>query len=333
MVITRTMQKCCLGLLFSCILSGPVAAENLPPTSSVQCAKSTGSSKAIICNMKGDAQAPFLQEDMYNAGLFGRALRNTTPDSAEQKQVIAGQWSYLKERDACGTDTSCIMRVMKARHKVLIALNQQLRVELPDAGIALFAGKAYLIDADDHDPQKKSAQILLSDRIFDAFEQDPVAHAKLSDGSIVFWGFQQGNGSVRSIVISNTRGEVQLIGAVDDLPEISRTPMPTAKTILAASPAKASGQVLLFVHNAKALQYYLPAVDAWARANLLGFNVRCNQNSHWQTLCKQARAYPLPIRAYQLACKSGSGPKNFAERCPLPLPKSHEQVSLELFRQ
>lgn len=324
--MTYSWQKQILVTIAALTLAIRAVAEDIPPTSSVQCSKSTGSSKAVICHIQGDAQAPFLQEDMYNAGLFGRALRNTPPGSPEQGRIIQSQREYLQQRDACGNDTICIMRVMKTRHQELIALNARLQVDLPDAEIARFVGNAYVKPIGETNGAKNMQYINLTDRILGAFEQYPPAHVKFADGSTFFWGFRQGNGSVRSIAITDGRGQIQLVGAVDDLPEIHDDMNHGVHRLK-------SGRIALFVRNSVALQRYLPAVRAWTWADLLGFNVSCNKDAQWQSRCAAVQQYRLPITAYDLHCKARAGQKVLVERCPLPIPASSGRVSLENFRQ
>lgn len=333
--MTYSWQKQILVTITALTLAIPAVAEDIPPTTLIECSRAKGT-EALICHTQGATGTKLLQEDMYNAGLFGHALRNTPPGSPEQERIIQSQREYLKQRDACGNDTACIMRVMKARHQELIALNKRLQVDLPDAEIARFIGNAYVKPVGETGGAKNTPSVDLTDRILGAFEQYPPAHVKLADGSTFFWGFQQGNGSVRSIAITDDQGQVQLVGAVDDLPEITNAILPMHRThndISQNRHALKSGRIALFVRDSAALQRYLSAVQAWTWADLLGFNVSCNKDAQWQSRCAEVQQYRLPITAYNLNCKARAGQKILVERCPLPLSASSGQVSLENFRQ
>ncbi len=318
------------------ILTIPALAEDMPSTTGIaDCRKPKSPAEAAICHAKSFNE--LIPLDMWVAGLYKRALKNTTPGSAEQDKIIQGQRGYLQQRDACGSDTACLMKIMRTRQQQLIALNKQLKIELPDADIALFIGEHTYFQSAEEERKNITPESSLADRILGAFEQYPPAHVKLTDGSTLFWGFQQGNGSVRSLAITDAKGHVQLVGAVDDLPDISNAILPGHDTHDEIDPANhrlRSGRVALFVRDPAALRHYLPAIRGWAYADLLGFNVHCDKNTQWQQRCTEVQRYALPITAYGLMnCKSKVNGKTLVNHCPVPLPNVPGTVPLGLFRQ
>ncbi|MHB1532710.1 lysozyme inhibitor LprI family protein [Acidithiobacillus sp.] len=257
------------------------------------------------------------RRDNNVVALYWRALQNTAPRSPEQKKIISEQEAYLRQRDACGKDALCILRLMEVRRKALYALTQRLQRELPDTQIQSFLGKAAF-------PASSAAgrnahPELLAQRILEGFDQYPTPHVTLPDGSTVFWGFVTGNGGIQSVAITDPQNQVQIVGAVDDLLLAGTDPQKNQK-----------GRLALFVRDPQALPRYLPAIRAWAAADVLGFNQNCPGMD--EVHCQAALKFPLPIQAYDLNCKVTKG-RGINQRCALPLPTVPDNVSPGLFWQ
>ncbi|MBB1060037.1 hypothetical protein [Marilutibacter spongiae] len=175
----------------------------------------------------------------------------------------------------------------------------------------------------------------VGDRIVAGFEQDPPRQAKLGDGTLVYWGWQEGQAFVKSIAIREPGGNLALVGAVDDLPVLAgrgtQAPIADAQayqTLLDKQKGWGSEPAIrLFVKEPAMLERYLPQVRAWARASMLGFNVDCGAGD-MQAACEFARSLDLPITAYSLECPGT------LDSCALELPTATDSdTSLEVFRQ
>lgn len=262
----------------------------------------------------GDSfSARLLQEDMYVTGLYYRALQNTALNSPEQQRIVKEQGEYLDRRDACGQDVHCIMRVEKARHKELIALTRSLEKNLPDEEIVHWThGRVF--------PGRNGKAQSLGQRVMAGFDLYPLPHVTFADGSTLFWGFLQGDGSVQSLAITDAKGHLQLLGTADGL-------------LLAGTGEGKLQQahLNLFVRDAKMLERYLPAVRAWAAADVLGFNQQCPGKD--SDRCASALRAPLPIKAYALDCNGHGQGQVQVQRCPLNLPALQNMLSPGLFWQ
>lgn len=58
----------------------------------------------------------------------------------------------------------------------------------------------------------------VADRILAGFEQAPPNSLQLDDGSVIYWGRQEGQAALKSIAVYDSDGQLRLVGAVNNLP-------------------------------------------------------------------------------------------------------------------
>ncbi|MBB1088724.1 hypothetical protein H4F99_09500 [Lysobacter sp. SG-8] len=179
--------------------------------------------------------------------------------------------------------------------------------------------------------------IPVADRIVAGFEQDPPRQLRLESGVTIYWGWQQGQAFVKSIAIRGTGGDLQLLGAIDDLPMLySRRSGraiadQTAYDAYAAERAErgSTPAVTLFARDDDALAVHLPLVQRWLQAGMLGFNADCNDPAQ-RPVCTFVETVRLPIDAYALEC-AGTGTGG---DCEMPVPTvPPAPIPLGAFRQ
>ncbi|MEY2343020.1 hypothetical protein AB4090_13040 [Acidithiobacillus sp. IBUN Pt1247-S3] len=289
--------------------------DELPYVNVVGCNdKEHWAAQRVICSPEARHSKlwdKLVQEDGYVFGQYRDLLQNTALNSPEQQRIVVSQGEYLRRRDACGKDLLCMLRVEEARDKELMALRAKLRKDLPEDEIAAWS-KGWVIPGSGGKPQA------LGQRVMAGFALYPLPHVTLADGSTLFWGFQQGEGSVQSLAMTNGKGQLQVLGMADDL-------------LLSSKEKTSTPQLRLFVQDPKALERYLPALRAWAAADSLGFNQECPGKDAQR--CTAAMQSPLPIRAFLLRHEAGKKRENNALQSPVPLPKVQDSVSPGLFWQ
>ncbi len=148
----------------------------------------------------------------------------------------------------------------------------------------------------------------ISDRILDGFQAGP-SHLRLGDGSIVYWGFKFEEATQQSFVVYDDAGHVRLAAMVDDIVRLTSRGRPRVAGMAAYQEAvERSGldpRVLAFVRDEGDLATYLPALERWLQADLLGFNVHC-ERAGMAPACALAGQVRLPLRAYAVDAATGA---------------------------
>lgn len=157
-------------------------------------------------------------------------------------------------------------------------------------------------------PGKEQSDDSVYDRIMDGFQVGP-QRLMLDDGSSLYWGQKYQEGNLQSVIIVDPKGQVRLMAAIDDLMEIARGNQPryTSLAQYQAALKKASSWdgspgVDVFVGDEADLARYLPDLKRFLQADLLGFNIRCDEPAMSKT-CALASQIDIPIRAYMPAGK------------------------------
>lgn len=182
-----------------------------------------------------------------------------------------------------------------------------------------------------------SNAVAVEQRLLTSFQQDPPRNLSLDNNVTLYWGWQEGQAFIKSIAIYDSNGALRVVGAVDDIPALynqrSKRGVADANEYQKLMRKYASWgsepSVVLFAHEAQDFDTYLPLVQRWLQAAMLGFNVDCSK-SEIAASCVFAEKVTLPIVAYKLDCKD----QTTIEHCPHPLPDSQaESIPLELFTQ
>lgn len=182
-----------------------------------------------------------------------------------------------------------------------------------------------------------SNAVSLQQRILVGLQQDPPRHLRLNTIGTIYWGWQQGQAFVQSVVIYNDNNELRLVAAVNDIPGLySRR---SKRKIVDAEGYQqllrkyqswgSKPSVVVFAQEAEDFDRYLPLVQRWLQAAMLGFNVDCS-DIDIAASCRCAETLSVPVTAYRLNCNT----QNITEKCGYSLPTTRAlSVPLSLFRQ
>ncbi len=99
--------------------SPALAQKGLP---AAQCSRAATPTEGALC---ANPQLRALDADLAEA--YHRALATTTKGSAERRELIAEQRNWLKERDACKADVSCLEEEYQSRISTLRDWEPQTR--------------------------------------------------------------------------------------------------------------------------------------------------------------------------------------------------------------
>lgn len=195
-----------------------------------------------------------------------------------------------------------------------------------DSAVAAFAGDTVL-PGDESDTRE-----VLSDRILDGFEAAP-QRLPLDGGAAIYWGQQYREGNLQSVVITDEKGDIRLMAAVDDVLEIARGNEPSVSSLQqyqALVKKELGGDVPLasvFVRRPGDLDTYLPLLKRWLQADLLGFNVKCGKGPRMTQACALATKVQIRIEAY-LICDDPPRTRALA----VPEAAASTAIPLEAFR-
>jgi hypothetical protein len=196
-----------------------------------------------------------------------------------------------------------------------------------------FAGSAQVVLPGDEEASPSA----VADRIVMGFEQDPPRKLKLDDGSVIYWGWQEGQAFIKSIAVYDPEGRLRLVGAVDDIPQLFSRRSDRAianekdyQELLSKQAGWGSSpSVALFVEEAPALETYYPLVKRWLQAAMLGFNADCSKPGQAPT-CAFVQQVTVPTVAYSLKCDKAA----VVNQCALPIPDvPAASIELQEFRQ
>ncbi|MEY2343016.1 hypothetical protein AB4090_13020 [Acidithiobacillus sp. IBUN Pt1247-S3] len=227
------------------------------------------------------------------------------------KALLDTNAAFEKKLLQCGDNGPCTLKVLTDRSWQLNGLEK--RFSGPALTRAMFA--QYL---------GKDGQLAvgggetLEQRAIRGLSISPLPKAILPQG-VLYWGIEPHNAQTQSLVYSNSQGDVLALGLVDNLYYRYRAGE--------ASKLPEDAGIRLFVRNPAVLSTLLPALRAWAAADLLGMNQTCQGAQAMN--CRKALTVTVPITAYRLPCANG----NLAA-CQLPLPKAKgEAPALNAFWQ
>lgn len=201
---------------------------------------------------------------------------------------------------------------------------------LKDDAISAFAGDAlYTFPGDYADGPTK-----IGDRVSDGFQAAP-SSLKLTDGSLISWGFKYQEPYFESLVIADSKNEIRLIAAVTNIVRLTGYSSGSIKTMdeyeNAVKASMADGvSVILFVHDEKFLAKYMPLVRRWVQADLLGFNADCDSQKLAQA-CQIAEKIKIPIMAYRIDEPNGRKQKNI-KQVAVPVVTAAD-IPMKLFQQ
>jgi len=136
----------------------------------------------------------------------------------------------------------------------------------------------------------------------------------LPDGTTVDYGFKHQDATVASVVISDAQRQVRMVALASSLPLLRssrgeiRVATPEDYQKMWASAAEQPWAVVM-VRNPKDLPAYLPYVQSWIEAMMLGMNADCAL-ADMNAVCALARQHRVPVTAYLL--KSGVGLERLA---------------------
>ncbi len=328
---TKRWSALGLGLLLLALARGLGAAE-LPYTSDdyLVCpyGDETGkehqpgrASRRAICQAehsvkRGSAADKLVNEAAQLAGQtyggYVRLVRNLPRGSAVQQRVIAEQKAFLEERDRCGQDIRCMVRVEKARLEVLLDLRRQTEVAFPfDAMERMTQG------------WKTAQGRSLKDRLLQGLAIYPLRSAALDEKTQLQWGFMPHAATVQTLGVLNPQAKeakrILALVTADGLYRAGR---------LDASVRTEAENLRIYVPHRADLAVVLPAITSWALADRLGFNIDCAKDAE---LCRAAQegSPPFAVEAYDLSCKQ----KADVPACRLPLPPLRPSLPLDSFWQ
>lgn len=182
-----------------------------------------------------------------------------------------------------------------------------------------------------------SNAVSVEKRLLTGFQQQPPKNLRLDNNVTIYWGWQEGQAFVKSIAVYDPDGALRVVGAVDDIPALynrrSKRTIADAneyqKLVRKYASWGSEPSVVLFAQKAPDFDAYLPLVQRWLQAAMLGFNVDCSE-TEIAPACAFAEKVTLPIVAYQLDCKT----PNSIEQCSHSLPDTQAlSIPLELFTQ
>lgn len=182
-----------------------------------------------------------------------------------------------------------------------------------------------------------SNAVAVEQRLLTGFQQQPPKHLRLDNNVTIYWGWQEGQAFVKSIAVYDPDGALRVVGAVDDIPALynwrSKRAVTDAneyqKLVVKYASWGSEPSVVLFAQKARDFDAYLPLVQRWLQAAMLGFNADCSK-TEIAPACAFAEKVTLPIVAYQLDCKTQSN----IEQCSHSLSDTQAlSVPLELFTQ
>ena len=160
--------------------------------------------------------------------------------------------------------------------------------------------EAFTREAMWHFPNDGEGRTRVADRILIGFEAAPT-RLVTPDGSSLRWGFKYQEGSIESVVIANSTGELKLLAAVDGMTRLRRRSTPPIDTMARyEQQQKRSGmepKVTVFVHDPNDLVAYLPLLKRWLQADLLGFNADCGK-ADLTGACHLAGQVVIPARFF-----------------------------------
>jgi hypothetical protein len=172
------------------------------------------------------------------------------------------------------------------------------------------------------------------DRTMAGFELGP-QRLVLNSGIAIYWGEKYQEGNLQSVMIVDTRGRVRLVAVVDNIVRIARAGEPLFSSMgqyrrevkRREDYGSSNSQfVSVFVRNAQDLGFYLPYLMRWVQADLLGFNVQCDESQKMTHVCAMAGHITVPVQAYVINAR-GSDVRS------LPVAKvASASVPLESFK-
>lgn len=180
----------------------------------------------------------------------------------------------------------------------------------------------------------------VKDRLLSGFQQEPPRRLQLENNVTVYWGWQEGQAFIMSIAVYGPEGSVRMVGAVDDIPRLyswrSNSGVVDEEEYQALLQKYANWgsvpSVVLFTQDADHLETYLPLVQRWLQAAMMGFHVDCS-DPQTALSCNFAESVSLPMVAYKLNCDAGN-PADTDDLCPLPLPDTQAlPIPLKFFTQ
>ncbi|WP_312283806.1 hypothetical protein [Candidatus Igneacidithiobacillus taiwanensis] len=293
-----SIQRVMHVLLVLVVLAVPASlalAESLP-YGVLQCGhlgegrENQGPAAAAICQNRGktpkekELWAEALRHDMYVVGAYRYVASLLPQGSAQWKALNAAQARYYDERDACGQDLACILRVEKRRHEQLHAQRDRLEQPLPVEAIARLTRG-----------WKTTAGEGLTRRVLEGFGIQPLRRVTLAHGDSVVWGFVPHAANVQSMALLDPKGEVKAIVTADGVYLNQGEP----------------GKVAIYLPRPQGLTQILPTVRSWVAASYRGFDVDCSKD---RAACEHPRV-PVSLQAYDLRCTAKT-----AKQCALPVP-------------
>lgn len=217
---------------------------------------------------------------------------------------------------ACGT-----------AHTAGSAMSSQAVQSLPgapdEADIEHLLGKAAMtLPGDDGDA-------LVSDRILDGFEA-AAPPLRLDSGDVIYWGFKYQEGGAESVAIYDAQHQLRLVAAVDGITRVTVLGKPHLESLAdyhrAVEESGSDPSVSVFVRNEADLKKYLPLLERWLQADLLGFNMDCAQ-AGMARVCALAENIRIPMQAFAV----GSGGDK-ARPLTIPVVKP-STVPIKFFQQ
>lgn len=288
-------------LVWSSLLCSPFAWAASVPFDTIECGwlgqgrENQGPAAKAICNKSRDKTPAgekklgieALRNDMYVAGAYHYVASLLPQGSPQQKALIEAQARYYDERDACGQDLKCILRVEKERHQQLHRQRDALEQPLPVKAIVR-------VSQGWTTPEGES----LTQRLLEGLGLQPLPRVTLDDGRSVVWGFVPHAAILQSMVVLSPKAQVEALVTADDVY------MGEGK----------SGNVRVYLPDGQNRDQILPIVQSWVAASAAGFNVDCRKD---QAVCR-----PVPLKVaveiVNLSCKAKSV-RACAQRAPSTL--------------
>lgn len=301
-------------------LNCPAIAAKTPDSYSRGCNPPLTPPQDAICHYKPRKWTDnlLLLDSTVGVG-YVRALRAAGIGTPQCKALLEAHAAYEKALQGCGNNGDCVLNVMRNWAGTMNRLEKTFRPPLDEAALenALkkFVGGMKFVDGQE--------RVSLLQRLEQGLQLISLPQEALPNGNLLVWGFQPHNAQVQSLAVVDRQGAVQLVGIVDGI----YWSLPAGKTQWDPSEY---ARIALFVRDPAALSQNLSAIRAWAAASILGFEQECPGKD--ETRCQTAAKLPLPIKAYDLNCKTSNG-KVIGQRCTLPLPQVPEDVSPGLFWQ
>ncbi len=313
----------CVALSFSWSASAadtplncPAIAAQTPDNYARGCNPPLTPLQDAICHYKPKVWTDSLLALDSTVGVhYVRDLRAVGAGTPQCKDLLESHNAYEKELQGCGSNGDCVLKVMRNWAGTLSHFEDHLRPPLDEAALKKFAGGMKFLDG--------QQTVSLLKRLEQGMDLYPLPQMALPNGNVLVWGFQPHNAQVQSLAVVNRQGAVQILGIVDGI----YLALPSGKTRLDLG---IDAKIALFVRDPSALTQNLPAIRAWAAADILGFNQNCPGKD--QARCQAALKQPLPIQAYNLNCKAANG-KIINQHCAISLPQVPDNGSPGLFWQ